>query len=80
MIELNFITPYSSLTDEHVESLKTSVSLGYATEGSIEALKHCEVVSIYIKEDEPLDRLIGIFSKQGYSLLEEFDTSTLIKH
>ena len=80
MRKLHYITPYTSLTDEHFRDIRMSVDLGYGTFGAIEALKHCEVVSIWIEDDEPFERLDKIFMKNGYTLLEDFDTSVLTKH
>lgn len=80
MRKLHYITPYTSLTKEHVESLRVSVRKGYGTWGSHEALQHCEVISIWIEDTEPFKRIDALFMKNGYTLLEDFDTSVLTKH
>lgn len=73
-MEINFVRKdKETLKKEHIDSLKKAIELGHATWGSIEALKHCTVVTVSIESGENLEEVRNIFFNSFYTDINEFE-------
>lgn len=73
MKRLDFITIYTSFTKEHLTNLKKSIELGMPgnTWGAIEALNHCDIITVFVDDSREINKLEQVLTKSGYVLLEK---------
>lgn len=72
-MQINFIRKdKNTFSQEHLDSLRKAIEFGHATWGSIEALKHCTVVTVSVENGENVEEIKNIFSNSFYTDINEF--------
>ena len=70
-MELNFVRKKNTFNLDHLNSLKKAIELGHGTWGSIEALKHCNVITISVESGEDIDEIKNVFYNSFYTEINE---------